>query len=337
MASNNDPPRGSKDYTSSSKWRHQESSRYARHAGVNAPPHDVRPAEAHEGVDELASFLNSTRIEGTGEPLSAGGVVPGAPGSNVNIQPIVVNKYGEGNGANEGLAAANVSAFGGPLAGSDAGPEAQNLDNIESFMGPLGGMTDGKEVKCGPLLNYRRMDGNRWFGSVLVVTKGGKIPDGHDQWVPELVLKKLGYRAPNGHVTTAAPASTPASTRRPSRDQAHATVQEGETESAAGGVTRVKGVLLYADLRNRFWRFSLDLEMEVMETQWEYEIPSLRFVTEGKTDRQIFFVPSVNESMRIMFHSCNGFSVGTDELAWSGAALWNDVRRVHQESPFHVM
>lgn len=38
-----------------------------------------------------------------------------------------------------------------------------------------------------------------------------------------------------------------------------------------------------------------------------------------------------------MFHSCNGFSVGTDEEAWSGPALWNDVLRRHAEVPFHVM
>lgn len=38
-----------------------------------------------------------------------------------------------------------------------------------------------------------------------------------------------------------------------------------------------------------------------------------------------------------MFHSCNGFSVGTDEEAWSGPALWNDVMRRHAEVPFHVM
>ncbi|EHK99489.1 hypothetical protein M7I_4647 [Glarea lozoyensis 74030] len=38
-----------------------------------------------------------------------------------------------------------------------------------------------------------------------------------------------------------------------------------------------------------------------------------------------------------MFHSCNGFSVGTDEEAYSGACLWNDVGRVHAKTPFHVM
>ncbi len=83
--------------------------------------------------------------------------------------------------------------------------------------------------------------------------------------------------------------------------------------------------------------FGISVEMEELETNWEYEIPGLRFTSEGKKDKQNFFVPGINESMRIMFHSCNGFSVGTDEKAWSGPALWNDVQRVHKESPFHVM
>lgn len=41
--------------------------------------------------------------------------------------------------------------------------------------------------------------------------------------------------------------------------------------------------------------------------------------------------------MRVMFHSCNGFSVGVDVDAWSGPALWNDVLRIHEQKPFHVM
>ena len=35
--------------------------------------------------------------------------------------------------------------------------------------------------------------------------------------------------------------------------------------------------------------------------------------------------------------NATGFSVGTDEDAWSGPALWNDVVRRHAEAPFHVM
>lgn len=48
-------------------------------------------------------------------------------------------------------------------------------------------------------------------------------------------------------------------------------------------------------------------------------------------------VPAAQDSMRIMFHSCNGFSVGTDEDFWSGPALWNDVLRTHDQKAFHVM
>ena len=38
----------------------------------------------------------------------------------------------------------------------------------------------------------------------------------------------------------------------------------------------------------------------------------------SKEPSRQFVVPSAMESMRIMFHSCNGFSVGTDEDFWSG-------------------
>lgn len=57
----------------------------------------------------------------------------------------------------------------------------------------------------------------------------------------------------------------------------------------------------------------------------------------GKQSTRVFYVPSDTESMRVMFHSCNGFSVGTDEDAWSGCALWNDVLRRHGGRPFHCM
>jgi hypothetical protein len=45
-------------------------------------------------------------------------------------------------------------------------------------------------------------------------------------------------------------------------------------------------------------------------------------------NRQNAFWPAEEQSMRIMFHSCNGFSVGTDMDAWVGPNLWNDVHLV---------
>ena len=52
-----------------------------------------------------------------------------------------------------------------------------------------------------------------------------------------------------------------------------------------------------------------------------------------------FYIPSSTSTMRILFHSCNGFSVGTDEAAFSGPALWNDVARAQSQprTAYHVM
>ena len=101
--------------------------------------------------------------------------------------------------------------------------------------------------------------------------------------------------------------------------------------------TKVPGTKLYSDPANTFWRFDLQVPMQESEIQVDYSIPGLSFTQDSKTDQQSFFIPAISESMRICFHSCNGFSVGTDEEAYSGAALWNDVMRVHQRTPFHVM
>jgi hypothetical protein len=166
------------------------------------------------------------------------------------------------------------------------------------------------EVLCGPLLNYRRMSGEHtdnpvWHGSVLIVTTPGQIPE-------QLSLSCLGASGsggqPNGH---------------------------------SGSLDRtVAGNKLYEDTRKCFWQFDVEAPFQEQESAWEYSIPRL---VSAKGDRDLaskpkrFFIPSRHESMRIMFHSCNGFSVGTDEEAWSGPALWNDVLRVHEQQPFHVM
>ncbi|KAL5503806.1 hypothetical protein ACEPAH_7877 [Sanghuangporus vaninii] len=50
-----------------------------------------------------------------------------------------------------------------------------------------------------------------------------------------------------------------------------------------------------------------------------------------------FWVPAKDETMRILFHSCNGFSLGVKEGTFAGPVLWKDVMRVHSEQPLHVM
>jgi hypothetical protein len=159
--------------------------------------------------------------------------------------------------------------------------------------------SEGLEVICGPLLNYRHMSGENtdkpiWHGSVLVVTLAGNIPE-------KLSLQQAGA----------------GSGSRPEH---------------------IQGTKLYEDEKSGFWQFSIAVPFQEEESEWQYIIPSMRTKDGKSVDKPLrFFVPSKQESMRIMFHSCNGFSVGTDEEAWSGPALWNDVLRVHGQRPFHVM
>ena len=169
------------------------------------------------------------------------------------------------------------------------------------------------EVLCGPLLNYKHMSGQGtsrpiWHGSVLVVTKPG-------QQQPTLQLRCVGA----------------------GDSESEHTASKRET----GTATRTfRGERLYEDIHSEFWRFAFDLTLLAIGSRWEYHIPNMRHLSGASGPRvstKVFHVPSATESMRIMFHSCNGFSVGTDEDAWSGCALWNDVLRSHTQNPIHVM
>ncbi|KAK0669434.1 hypothetical protein QBC41DRAFT_249989 [Cercophora samala] len=292
MASPVSPPRGGggsddeiddarNPYASQSRWRHAESSAYAKfeqeRAAAAAPHHHhhhhhngpvAREADAQGGVGDLANFLNKSRVE----PENTNGE---ERPTSMRFKPVMA-------GAEEARAATGHA--------EDA-PAAESA--VKASSGPP---PDGKEVAVGPLINYRRMEGRDWIGSVLVVTVGG----GREQhFKPTLHLRRAGG-------------------------------EEGQG-------TEVGGVCLYSDPRNTFWRFDLTVEMGEREAKWEYELPGLRYKSQTKPRVNAFFVPAITESMRIMFHSCNGFSVGTDEEAYSGACLWKDVMRKHEERPFHVM
>lgn len=276
---------GHNPHASANRWRHQESSAFARHAAqAHAVPRDPQDRGT---TNDLASFLNRDRVE------------PENPNAAPNFKPIMI-AAGEATG--------------------DEQPRATTAHSYEQPDAP-----DGKEIICGPLLNYRRMDADRWYGSVLVVAKGG----GKTQsFAPHLILRPAGS-ADTQHAIPEANGV----------NGTNGTVN-GEGSNGANGAgansTEIQGQCLYSDPRNTFWAFDLSLPLSQAEAKWEYLIPDMRF-SSIRPDRYHFFVPAVNESMRIMFHSCNGFSVGTDEDAWSGPALWNDVNRHHKERPFHVM
>ena len=169
------------------------------------------------------------------------------------------------------------------------------------------------ETLCGPLLNYRRMGTDSatgtltWYGSVLIVTTPGQQP-------PELKLRCLG----------------------PLRAEANNNKHSGSDQTKTFVSSK-----LYEDPRKGFWKFDISLPFQDFEARWEYHVPRLQPAkatpSAGNHATQSFVVPAISQSMRIMFHSCNGFSVGTDIDAWCGPVLWNDVLRMHTQQPFHVM
>lgn len=160
----------------------------------------------------------------------------------------------------------------------------------------------------GPLINFKNMhvqpSSSIWHGSVLLVTKPGQPQP------PQLRLRQAGPVADNGQAAA------------------------GDSQNS----WVIGGLRLYEDTGKAFWRFSISVPVEEYEAKWEYDIPGAQYV-EGAPVKSpwTFVVPAANQSMRMMFHSCNGFSVGTDMDAWVGPNLWNEVLRVHAEKPFHTM
>jgi hypothetical protein len=155
-------------------------------------------------------------------------------------------------------------------------------------------------VVCGPLLNFRRMSNELSDSPIWHGSVLIVVPPGSPQ--PTLRLNCVG--AVDGSA------------------QQH-TIPDGRS---------IPGEKLFEDRNKAFWRFSIEVPMLPFECSWQYAL-----LQTGNVQPKVFAVPSKTQSMRMMFHSCNGFSVSVDEDEWSGPALWNDVLSVHKERPFHVM
>ncbi len=192
------------------------------------------------------------------------------------------------------------------------------------------------DVKCGPLLNFKGIssalaESRLWQGSVLLVTTPAERQ-------PELRLRCLG---PIGHGANGAFYGESANSYSNGHGSGYSQYTgDNMSNGAQSQLPTYVGVKLYADPLNVFWRFKIDVPLQAHEARWEYSIENMRHLS-GVSPRsgstRTFVVPAASQSMRIMFHSCNGFSVGTNVDAWSGPALWNDVIRVHEKKPFHVM
>lgn len=100
----------------------------------------------------------------------------------------------------------------------------------------------------------------------------------------------------------------------------------------SGLYEEIQGFRLYSDPARdvTFWRFNIEVELTDKQERIAYRI------NEGPAIG--FWVPAKGQSMNIMFHSCNGFSLSVDRDKFSGPdPLWRDVLNEHQHRPFHVM
>ncbi|KAI0882155.1 uncharacterized protein GGS22DRAFT_191326 [Annulohypoxylon maeteangense] len=92
----------------------------------------------------------------------------------------------------------------------------------------------------------------------------------------------------------------------------------------------VRGFRLHAERGHTFWRFNIEVELREKQQRIAYRI------NHGPATG--FWVPARDQSMNIMFHSCNGFSLSVNPDDFSGPdPMWRDVLNNHQTRPFHVM
>lgn len=75
----------------------------------------------------------------------------------------------------------------------------------------------------------------------------------------------------------------------------------GRGERASKRGQQVRGFRLHAERGVTFWRFNLEVELSVQQTRVAYSINGSPSVG--------FWIPGRGQSMNVMFHSCNGFSM----------------------------
>ncbi|KAI5210429.1 hypothetical protein E4T39_00153 [Aureobasidium subglaciale] len=128
----------------------------------------------------------------------------------------------------------------------------------------------------------------------------------------------------------------PRQTLNPTRPEAQHNTMNGGTRTRsrdgekAGKFREVKAARLHRERGVTFWRFNLEIELGLKQARVAYRInqgPAIGF-----------WVPGRGQSMNIMFHSCNGFSLSVNSHEFTGPdPLWRDVLNKHSSRPFHVM
>ncbi|PWW78854.1 hypothetical protein C7212DRAFT_349410 [Tuber magnatum] len=218
-------------------------------------------------------------------------------------------------------------------------------------------------IKCGPLLRYTglRRDGTfsenctareereTWRGSIMIVT----ADDLSDYSPPPVIrlfvqpaseaeigeangdtLAEAAAVSATGERLPAKPAEELPSTKDKARDDLLlgnvTTTRRADDGEKLGKYKEAEATKLHAERGVTFWRFMVEVELGDEQTRIAYRInhgPSIAF-----------WVPARGQTMNIMFHSCNGFSLSVNPDDFCGPdPLWRDVLREHREKPFHVM
>jgi hypothetical protein len=111
--------------------------------------------------------------------------------------------------------------------------------------------------------------------------------------------------------------------------------------------TLLNAQVLHKERAYTFWRWKIYVVLNGEERRLAYNI-------NGSKEDIGFWVPASNQSMRMVFHSCNGtshlyptlalflrrlgFSQSVDPSDFQGPdPLWSDVLRQHGKTPWHVM
>ena len=104
--------------------------------------------------------------------------------------------------------------------------------------------------------------------------------------------------------TAAVPTSYGQPTNRPKRDITSPSANTKSGRRNKNGPTRyqqTQGVRLHAERGVTFWRFNLEVELGERQVRIAYRINNSASVG--------FWVPARGQTMNVMFHSCNGFSM----------------------------
>lgn len=169
--------------------------------------------------------------------------------------------------------------------------------------------TPAIDIKCGPLIRYYGMNDIRpsiWRGSVIIVTQDS-----------------------TSDYTTGPPVLSLQVTPVVSNENSSDGVEEHAPEEPA--TFTCKATLYFQEYGVSFWRFPIELSMTLVEQSVKY------WINGDENFVNSFYIPARTQDMKVMFYSCNGFSLGVDPSEFKGY-LWQDVLRDHNSgTPFHVM